>query len=112
MKSAFTEDSLREMPSDERIGTNVRVLAAGADTGEMYEQVKEKMIYVLAGEARIDIEKVSGTLKANDYQHVPSQHRHRITNVGRTPLRYFEFICFDPTAPAIIKPEDLHLVKE
>ncbi len=112
MKNAFTEDSLREMPSDERISTNVRLLGVGADTGEQYEQVKEKMIYVLEGEARIDIEKVSGSLKPNDYQHVPSQHRHRIINVGQTPLRYFEFICFDPTAPAIIKPEDLHLVKE
>ena len=112
MKSAFIEDSLREMPSDERISTNVRVLDVGADTGDLYEQSKEKMIYVLEGEMRIQIEKVSGALKQNDYQHVPAQHHHKIINTGNTPLRYFEFICFDPTAPAIIRPEDQHLVKE
>jgi mannose-6-phosphate isomerase-like protein (cupin superfamily) len=112
MKSAFLDDSLVSMPSDERISTNVRVLAAGAQTDEMIESVKEKMIYVLEGVARIEIEKMSGTFRVNDYQHVPAQHRHRIINAGTEPLRYFEFICFDPTAPAIIKPEDVHLVKE
>ena len=52
---------------------------------------------------KIEIEKMSGTLKHNDYQHVPAQHRHRISNAGSTPLRYFEYICFDPTAPAMIQ---------
>jgi len=27
-------------------------------------------------------------------------------------LRYFEFVCFDPTAPAPIRPEDAHLAQE
>jgi mannose-6-phosphate isomerase-like protein (cupin superfamily) len=90
----------------------VRVLAPGAATDVMYEQVKEKMIYVLEGEMQIEIAHLNGALQANDYQHVPAQHRHVIRNSGSTPLRYFEFICFDPTAPAIIRPEDSHMVKE
>ena len=112
MKSAFADDSVQKMPSDARISTNVRVLDVGADTGDLYETIKEKMIYVLEGECRIEVEKLSGTFNHNDYQHVPNQHHHRIINTGTGPLRYFEFICFDPTAPAIIKPEDLHMVKE
>ena len=70
------------------------------------------MIYVLEGAAFIEIAHMSGALAANDYQHVPAQHRHRIANRGNSPLRYFEFVCFDPTAPAIIRPEDQHMVKE
>jgi mannose-6-phosphate isomerase-like protein (cupin superfamily) len=112
MKSAFLDDSLVSMPSDERITTNVRVMEVGQDTGWLIESVKEKMIYILEGIAKIEIEKLSGTLRPNDYEHVPAQHRHRISNAGQEPLRYFEFVCFDPTAPAIIKPEDAHLVKE
>lgn len=112
MKSAFAEDSTESMPSDERISTNVRVLEAGASTEWMSEQIREKMIYILEGEMHIEIAHVNGDLKANDYQHVPAQHRHRFTNTGSGPLRYFEFICFDPTAPAIIRPEDQHMVKE
>ena len=61
---------------------------------------------------QVEIAHMSGTLQANDYQHVPAQHGHKIRNSGAAPLRYFEFICFDPTAPAIIRPEDTHLVKE
>jgi mannose-6-phosphate isomerase-like protein (cupin superfamily) len=112
MKSAFLDDSLVSMPSDERISTNVRVLEVGKETDWMIESVKEKMIYILEGIAKIEIEKLSGTLRSNDYEHVPAQHRHRISNAGREPLRYFEFVCFDPTAPAIVKPEDQHMVKE
>jgi mannose-6-phosphate isomerase-like protein (cupin superfamily) len=112
MANAFTEESLVSMPSDERISTNVRLLQPGQSTGEMFEQIKEKMIYVLEGEMQIDIEHLHGTLGPNDYQHVGAQHRHTLRNAGATPLRYFEFICFDPTAPAIIPPEDQHMVKE
>lgn len=112
MKSAFAEDSHLSMPSDERIGVTVRVLDPGATSDWMFESVKEKMIYVLAGEMRIEIAHLTGTLKANDYQHVPAQHRHRFVNAGNDPLRYFEFLCFDPSAPAIIRPEDHHLVNE
>jgi quercetin dioxygenase-like cupin family protein len=112
MKSAFAPDATVSMPSDERIVTNVRVLDVGESTDWMYEQLKEKMIYVLDGEMKIEIEKLSGSLTPNDYQHVPNQHHHRISNIGRMPLRYFEYICFDPTAPAVVRPEDLHMVKE
>jgi mannose-6-phosphate isomerase-like protein (cupin superfamily) len=112
LKNAFAPDAHDTMPSDERIQTNVRVLDVGAATEWMQESVKEKMIYVLDGMARIEIEHLGGELNANDYQHVPSTHRHRIVNTGQTALRYFEFVCFDPTAPAIIHPEDAHWLKE
>jgi mannose-6-phosphate isomerase-like protein (cupin superfamily) len=112
MKSAFLEDSVYEMPSDERITTNVRVINPGTATDWQVEDVREKMIYVLEGDAKIEIERMSGVMKPNDYQHVPATHRHRVTNGGDGPLRYFEFVCFDPTAPAILRPEDQHLVKE
>jgi quercetin dioxygenase-like cupin family protein len=112
MKSAFTEDSLREMPSDERITTQVKVLQPGESTGWMREQIKEKMIYILEGTAKMEIERMTGTMHPNDYEHVMAQHNHQITNAGDAPLRYFEYLCFDPTAPAIIKPEDQHMVKE
>jgi mannose-6-phosphate isomerase-like protein (cupin superfamily) len=111
LKSAFAPDATESMPSDERIATHVRVLPAGEATGVMVESVKEKMIYILDGEAGIEIERLSGAMRPNDYQHVPATHRHRIINTGATPLRYFEFVCFDPTAPAIVRPEDAHLVK-
>ena len=76
------------------------------------ENVREKMIYVLEGTAVIEIERMAGELKPNDYQHVPSTHQHRVINHGVIPLRYFEFMCFDPTAPVAIRPEDAHLAKE
>jgi mannose-6-phosphate isomerase-like protein (cupin superfamily) len=112
MQNAFTDDSLRGMPSDERISVNVRLLEPGASVTPDVEKFKEKMIYVLEGEMSIKIEHVAGVLKSNDYQHVPAQHRHSYHNSGTAPLRYFEFICFDPTAPAIIRPEDQHMVNE
>jgi mannose-6-phosphate isomerase-like protein (cupin superfamily) len=112
LKSAFAPDSTSSMPSDERIGTNVRTLAPGEDSGWMVEGAKEKMIYVLSGQMHIEIAHVSGVLNANDYQHVMATHRHRIRNTGPGELRYFEFVCFDPTAPAVIRPEDQHMVKE
>ncbi len=112
LKSAFAPDATESMPSDERITTHVCVLPAGEATDVMFESVKEKMIYILDGEARIEIERLSGAMRPNDYQHVPATHHHRIINIGATPLRYFEFVCFDPTAPAIIRLEDAHLVKE
>jgi quercetin dioxygenase-like cupin family protein len=112
MANAFTSQALESMPSDERIGVHVRELSPGASTDWSVESVKEKMIYVLAGHLHIEIAHMSGTLKANDYQHVPAQHRHRFSNTGGKIARYFEFMCFDPTAPAIIRPEDQHMVKE
>jgi mannose-6-phosphate isomerase-like protein (cupin superfamily) len=90
----------------------VRELAPGASTDWSAEQFKEKMIYVLDGHMHVEIAHMAGTLKANDYQHVPAQHRHRFSNTGSVTARYFEFVCFDPTAPAIIRPEDQHMVKE
>ncbi len=112
MKSAFVPDSTESMPSDERIGVHVRELAPGSATEWMQESIKEKMIYVLDGALDISIAHMSGRLSPNDYQHVPAQHRHRISNVGGGVARYFEYLCFDPTAPAIIRPEDSHMVKE
>lgn len=100
------------MPSDERISVNVRELAPGADSGRSVESVREKMIYVLEGNAEIVIERMRGPLKPNDYQHVPATHHHCIVNAGDTPFKYFEFVCFDPTAPVAVRPEDAHLVKE
>ncbi len=100
------------MPSDERISVNVRTLPPGGATEVEALDKREKMIYVLEGQASIQIERLSGLMGPNDYQHVPASHQHRIANVGSQPLRYFEFVCFDPTAPAIVLPEDAHLVKE
>lgn len=100
------------MPSDERIRPNVCELAPGEATQVSVESVREKMIYVLEGTAAIEIERLRGELKPNDYQHVPATHHHRISNIGTAPLRYFEFVCFDPTAPVAIRPEDAHLAKE
>ena len=100
------------MPSDERITTHVCQLARDESTDTSVESVREKMIYVLEGNGTIEIERMRGEIKPNDYQHVPSTHRHRITNTGKAPLKYLEMVCFDPTAPVAIRPEDMHLVKE
>jgi quercetin dioxygenase-like cupin family protein len=100
------------LPGDERITANVRELAPGASTERSVESVREKMIYVLEGRGEIEIERMCGVLNPNDYQHVPSTHHHRITNTGEANLKYLEFVCFDPTAPVAIRPEDTHLAKE
>ncbi len=102
----------QDLPSDKRITARVRELAPGAATGESVESLREKMIYVLAGEADIQIERMSGRFSPNDYQHIPANHRHQITNCGIEPLRYLEFVCFDPTAPPAVTPEDVHLLRE
>ena len=98
------------MPSDERISVNVRSLAPGEATDVQVESVREKMIYALEGQATLEIERMKGELAANDYQHIPATHHHRIANAGTTPFKYFEFVCFDPTAPIAVRPEDAHLV--
>ncbi len=103
MANVFRGEAL---PADERITPRVRTLTPGEATGLSMESVCEKMIYVLEGSATIEIERLRGGLGPNDYQHVPSGHRHRVANAGDVPLRYLEFVCFDPTAPAAIRPED------
>jgi quercetin dioxygenase-like cupin family protein len=112
MQNAYEPAALVSMPSDERISVNVRELTPGAATEWTSEKFKEKMLYVLEGALHVEIAHMSGTLNANDYQHVPAQHEHRFTNRSASTVRYFEFLCFDPTAPAIIRPEDQHMVKE
>ncbi|MCL4504412.1 MAG: cupin domain-containing protein [Chloroflexi bacterium] len=97
------------IPCDERIAIQVRELAPGASTEGCVESVREKMIYVLEGAGSVQIERMSGELSPNDYQHIPATHRHRISNTGNETLKYLEFVCFDPTAPAAIRPEDAHL---
>ena len=101
------------MPSDERITTNVVTLAPGeAREGAAWRALREKVIYVLRGRAAIQIGRLGGELGADEYQHIPITTPHRIANAGAEPLRYFEFVCFDPTAPAPIRPEDAHLGQE
>jgi mannose-6-phosphate isomerase-like protein (cupin superfamily) len=97
------------MPSDERIGVNLHLLAPGQTADFAVETHREKMIYVLDGRAQIQIDRLRGTMGPNDYQHVPATHRHQIANVGADSLRFIEFVCFDPTAPAPKLPEDLEV---
>ena len=109
MANVFAGD---RMPADERITPKVHTLAPGEATALSMESVREKMLYVLEGDATIEIERMRGEMHPNDYQHIPATHRHRIINTGSAPLLYYEFVCFDPTAPVAVRPEDVHLVKE
>jgi quercetin dioxygenase-like cupin family protein len=102
----------RPLPSDERITATVRELAPGEATEQSVEAVREKMIYVLVGSGRIEVDRLHGQVSPNDYQHIPATHRHRIVNNGAAPFKYVEYVCFDPTAPVAIRPEDAHLAVE
>ena len=102
----------RPLPSDERITCVVRVLAPGIATEVSVEDKREKMIYLLDGRVTVEIERMSGMMQPNNYQHIPATHDHRLINDGPTPARYVEYLCFDPTAPAIILPGDEHLAQE
>ncbi len=97
------------MPSDERITTNVVRLAPGEASDGAPETQREKVLYVLEGRAAIQVGRLHGEMGAGEYQHIPVTTPHRVANPGREPLRYLEFVCFDPTAPAPIRPEDMHL---
>jgi mannose-6-phosphate isomerase-like protein (cupin superfamily) len=100
------------MPSDERITTRVATLAPGEAADGAPETQREKVLYVLQGRAAIQVGRLHGELGPDEYQHIPVTTPHRMANAGAEPLRYFEFVCFDPTAPAPIRPEDAHLAQE
>jgi mannose-6-phosphate isomerase-like protein (cupin superfamily) len=104
-------NSGQPIPSDERITIHLRELAPGASTEPEMETVREKMLYILEGMGRVEIERMQGALKPNDYQHIPATHRHCITNMGATPFKYLELVCYDPTAPVAIRPEDAHMAQ-
>src|SRR6516165_3625312 len=67
MANVFAGD---RMPADERITPKVHTLAPGEATALSMESVREKMLYVLEGDATIEIERMRGEMHPNDYQHI------------------------------------------
>lgn len=91
--NVFMDDRL---PSDRHFQCQKHTLASGAAEDDMSLDLKDRVIYVLSGTARLQSNTLSGPLSPHQYQYIPATVRHRISNPGYEPLVYLSFIITDP----------------
>ena len=84
------------LPGDERIEASVEILGPETGTGLVARAGAERTIYVLAGEAEVRVEHLSGRIGPDQFCHVMSGTPHSVSNTGRQPLRLLSIWAADP----------------
>ncbi len=64
----------------------------------------ERLIYVLAGEAEIKVDRLSGAVEPHGFVHVPSGARHAVRNAGADVLRFVSVYALDPPGVGLLDP--------
>ena len=59
---------------------------------------------MLAGEAEITIDRLSGTVEPHGFVHVPSGARHSVRNVGSDVVRFVSVFALDPPGVGLLDP--------
>jgi mannose-6-phosphate isomerase-like protein (cupin superfamily) len=86
----------KQLPSNEHFQSECVTLLSGESEPSCQLDVQDRVIYIVSGTARVQINTLSGTLAANRYQHIPATTPHQITNAGFEPLVYISLIITDP----------------
>jgi quercetin dioxygenase-like cupin family protein len=102
--NVHTSDAL---PSNEHFqSTKVALPAGAADQPCMFDK-NDRILYVVSGTAHVRVNTLSGTLAANQYQHIPATTPHQISNPGYEPLIVISMVITDPfTAHSTVLQED------
>jgi len=59
---------------------------------------------VLAGDAEITIDRLSGVVEPHGFVHVPSGARHAVRNVGSDVVRFVSVFALDPPGVGLLDP--------
>ncbi len=93
------------LPSNELLESACVELAPGSSEERLeWRPGSERLIYVLAGEAEIAIDWLSGTVGPHGFVHIPSGARHAVRNVGSDVLRFVSVYALDPPGVGLLDP--------
>lgn len=86
----------RSIVQDELLSVECVGLAPAASDEHGITPRRERVIYMLDGCLSVEIDNLVGELGAHQYVHVPSNVRHRLTNIGTEGARYLSVWSTDP----------------
>jgi mannose-6-phosphate isomerase-like protein (cupin superfamily) len=84
------------LPSNEHFECQCVTLSPGESEQNCLYQRRDRVIYIVSGTAQMQMHTLTGTMAANQYQHIPASTRHSISNPGFEPLVYHSLIITDP----------------
>jgi mannose-6-phosphate isomerase-like protein (cupin superfamily) len=84
------------LPSNEHFEVQKVTLLPGEKELPHYVVNRDRIIYIVSGTAGLQMNTLSGSLAANQYQHIPASTPHQVSNAGFTPLIYISMIVTDP----------------
>jgi quercetin dioxygenase-like cupin family protein len=85
-----------QLPSNEHFQSERVTLAPGESEAQRQLDLQDRVIYVVAGTAQVQVNQLLGGLAANRYLHIPATTPHQIRNAGFEPLVYLSLIITDP----------------
>jgi mannose-6-phosphate isomerase-like protein (cupin superfamily) len=93
------------LPSNELLESTCVELAPGESEEHLvWRAGSERLIYVLAGEAEITIDRLSGVVEPHGFVLVPSGARHSVRNVGPDTVRFVSVFALDPPGIGLLAP--------
>lgn len=84
------------LPSDARLSAAVLRLEPGTEENVDRQADADRIIYVLQGEAEVEVGRLAGKLQAHEYLLISGFERHRLRSLGRERLRYLSIWARDP----------------
>ncbi|MDZ4766375.1 MAG: cupin domain-containing protein [Chloroflexota bacterium] len=100
--NVYTDDPL---PSDAQFQCEKMTLQPNESEPARLLELQERIIYIVSGAAQVHSNRLSGTLTANQYLHIPATTPHQIGNAGFEPLMFISMIITDPYTAHGTEPE-------
>lgn len=84
------------LPSNQHFLSEHFVLEPGESEPVRQLDARDRVIYVVSGTAQLRVNRLSGSLAANCYQHIPATAPHQLSNIGLEMLSVISLTITDP----------------